>query len=91
MSKVARKLLTPVVAGLIVGLLAQRARASDEMVVYGSVDTYAVKVDPRVFRAEIDSYIRALNAELRATLDRSQAPVAAPKVELASNATQGRG
>ena len=91
MTKVARKLLTPAVAVLVVGLLSQQARASEEMVVYGSVRTYAVKVDPQVFRAEIDSYIRALNTELKATLDRDQKPVEAPKVELASNVTQGRG
>lgn len=91
MSKVARKLLTPVVAGLAVGLLAQQARATEEMVVYGSVGTFAVKVDQQLIRAEIDSYIRALNAELRATLDRDPKPLPAPKVELASSATQGRG
>ena len=84
-------LLTPVVAATVVGLLSQQARASEEMVVYGSARTYAVKVDPQVFRAEIDSYIRALNTELRATLDRDLKPVEAPKVELASNAAQGRG
>jgi hypothetical protein len=91
MSTVARKLLTPVVASMVVGLLAQQARASEEMVVYGSPRAYAVKVDPQVFRAEIDSYIRALNTELRATLDRDLKPVEAPAVELASNAAQGRG
>jgi hypothetical protein len=91
MSKVARKLLTPAVAGLVVGLLAQQARAADEIVVYGSIPAHAVKVDPEVFRAEIDGYIRALNIELKATLGRDQKPVEAPKVEIASNVTQGRG
>ena len=91
MSKVARKLLTPVVASLAVGLLAQQARASEDVVVYGSARTYAVKVDPQVIRAEIDRYIRALNTELKATLDRDTKPVEVPKVELASNETQGRG
>jgi hypothetical protein len=90
MSKVARKLLTPAVAGIVVGLLAQQASASEEMVVYGSARTYAVKVDPQVFRTEIDSYIRALNAELKATLGRDQKPGEARKV-LASNVTPGRG
>jgi hypothetical protein len=91
MSKVARKLRTPAVAaGVIVGLLAQQARASEEMVVHGSVRTYAVKVDPQVFRAEIDGYIRALNTELKTALDRDRKPEA-PKVELASNATADRG
>jgi hypothetical protein len=91
MSKVARKRLTPVVAGIVVGLLAQQANAAEEMVVYGSVRAYAMKVDPQVFRAEIDSYIRALNTELKATLDRDQKPAETPKVELASNVSQGRG
>jgi hypothetical protein len=91
MSKVARKLLTRAVASVIVGLLAQQARASEDMVVYGSARAYAVKVDPQVFRAEIDGYIRALNTELKATLERDRRPADAPKVELASTVSAGRG
>jgi hypothetical protein len=89
MSTVTRKLLAPVVAGLSAGLLAQQASATEEMVVYGSVSSVTVKVEQSVFRAEIDNYIRSLNAELRTTLDQDLKRV--PKLELASNGTRARG
>ena len=84
MSTVTRNRLAPVVAGLMVALLAQQASATEEIVVYGSA-TSVVKVDPAVFRAEIDNYIRTLNSELRTTLDQDLKRMPAPKVELASN------
>ena len=90
MSMVTRNRLAPVVAGLFVGLLAQQASATEEIVVYGQASS-VVKIDPAVFRAEIDNYIRTLNSELRTTLDQSQKPTPAPKVELANNTTPVRG
>jgi len=90
MSTVTRKALAPVVAGLLVGLLAQQASATEEIVVYGSAAS-VVKVDPAVFRAEIDSYIRTLNNELRITLDQDLKRMPAPKLELASNDAPARG
>jgi hypothetical protein len=87
MSTVTRNRLAPIVAGLLVGLLAQQASATEEIVVYAS----AVKVDPAVFRAQIDDYIRTLNSELRTTLDRDLKRMPAPKLELASNTTPTRG
>jgi regulator of sirC expression with transglutaminase-like and TPR domain len=90
MSTVTRNRLAPVVAGLIVSLLAQQASATEEIVVYGSAAS-AVKVDPAVFRAEIDNYIRTLNSELRTTLDQDLKRMSAPKLELASNRTPARG
>jgi hypothetical protein len=90
MSKVTRNRLAAVIAGLSVGLLAQQASATEEIVVYGS--TAAVfKIQPAVFRAEIDNYIRTLNSQLRTTLDQSQNRAPAPKVELATNTTPVRG
>ena len=77
MGKVAYKLSTLAVAGLFAGLLAPPASAAEEMVVYGSTSSQGV------IRAEIANYIRALNAELRATVD--EALKQAPKVELARN------
>jgi hypothetical protein len=44
-----------------------------------------------VFRAEIDSYIRTLNNELRITLDQDLKRMPAPKLELASNNAPARG
>jgi len=90
MSTVTRNRLAPVVAGLFVGLLAQQASATEEIVVYGSPAS-AVKVDPAVFRAEIENYIRTLNSELRITLDQDLKRMPVPKLELASSTTPARG
>jgi hypothetical protein len=88
MSKVTRNRLAAVIAGLSVGLLAQQASATEEIVVYGS--TAAVfKIQPAMFRADIDNYVRTLNSQLRTTLEQNRAP--APKVELANNTTPVRG
>lgn len=90
MSKVTRNRLAGLIAGLSVGLLAQQASATEEIVVYGSASS-VFKIEPAMFRAEIDSYVRTLNSQLRTTLDRSQKRAPAPKVELANNTTPVRG
>jgi len=90
MSTVTRNRLAPVVAGLFVGLLAQRASATEEIVVHGSA-ALAVKVDPAVFHAEIDNYVRTLSGELRTTLGQDLKRMPAPKLELASSTTPTRG
>jgi hypothetical protein len=91
MSTVTHKLLTPVVIGLSAGLLAQQASATEVMVVYGSPATAGYRLEQSVYRAEIDTYIRSLNAEFRITLDRDLKRTLAPKLELASTATRTRG
>ena len=88
MSKVTRNRLAGLIAGLSVGLLAQQASATEEIVVYGSASS-VFKIEPAVFRAEIDSYVRTLNSQLRTTLDQNRTQ--APKVELENNATPVRG
>ena len=90
MGTVSRNLLKSVVAGLLVGLLAQQASATEEIVVYGSAAS-VVKIDPAVFRAEIDIYIHTLNSEIRTTLDRDLKRMSAPKLELASSTAPARG
>ena len=90
MSKVTRNRLAALVAGLSVGLLAQQASATEEIVVYGSASP-VFRVQPAVIRADIDNYVRTLNSQLRATLDRNQNRAPAPKVELANNTTAVRG
>ena len=90
MSKVTRNRLAAVVAGLSVGLLAQQASATEEIVVYGPASA-VFKVQPAVFRAEIDSYVRTLNNQLRTTLEKNRNNAPAPKVELANNTTPVRG
>lgn len=90
MSKVTRNRLAAVIAGLSVGLLAQQASATEEIVVYGSASS-VFKIQPAVFRAEIDDYVRTLNRELRTTLDQNRNRATEPKVELANNTTPVRG
>ena len=90
MSKVTRNRLAGLIAGLSVGLLAQQASATEEIVVYGSASS-VFKIEPAMFRAEIDNYVRTLNSQLRTTLDRSQKRTPVPKVELANNTTPVRG
>jgi hypothetical protein len=90
MSKVTRNRLAAVIAGLSVGLLAQQASATEEIVVYGSASS-VFKIEPAMFRVEIDNYVRALNSQLRITLDQSQKRTPSPKVELANNTTPVRG
>ena len=90
MSKVTRNRLAAVIAGLSVGLLAQQASATEEIVVYGWASS-APKIERAMFRAEIDNYVRALNSQLRTTLDQNQKPTPAPKVELANTRTPVRG
>jgi len=91
MSTVTHKLLTPVVIGLSASLLAQQASATEEMVVYGSAAAAGFRVEQSVFRADIENYIRTVNAELRIALDQDLKRTSTPKLELAGTATRGRG
>jgi hypothetical protein len=91
MSKVTHKLWTPAVAGLFASLLAQQALATEEIVVYGPAAAAGFRVEQSVFRADIENYIRAVNAELRITLDQDLKRMLAPKLELASTPTRARG
>ena len=76
--------------GIAVSLLAQQATATEELVVYGSAPA-VVKRDPRVFRAEVESYIRAVNEQLREALDADLKRALAPKIDVASSELQARG
>jgi len=93
MSKVARTILAPstLAVGLAVSLLADLATAGDQLVAHRAPVVTDFKVDGQVFRSEIDSYIRALNAELRLTLDQDLRRDLAPKLEFASNELRARG
>jgi hypothetical protein len=86
-------MLTPsaLAVGVSVGLLANVAAASEALVVYPTPVVAAVLVDGQVFRSEIDSYIRSLNEQLRATLDKDLRRDLTPKLELASNELRARG
>lgn len=93
MSMVARKISTPrmLAVGLAAGLLAELATASDELVAPPVPVAIDFRVDEQVFRSEIDSYIRALNEQLRTTLDQDLRRALAPKVDFASNELRARG
>jgi hypothetical protein len=90
MSKVTRNRLAAMVAGLSVGLLAQQASATEEIVVYGPASA-VFKIQSAAFRADIDNYVRTLNSQIRTTLDQNRNRTPAPKVELANNTTPVRG
>ena len=76
--------------GLAVSLLAQQATAAEELVVYGPAASVAVKRDQEAFRAEIENFVRALNEQLKQTLDADLKRALAPKLELASAETHTR-
>jgi hypothetical protein len=76
--------------GLAVSLLAQQATATEELVVYGSAPA-VVKVDQQAFRADVENYIRAMNEQLKETLDADLKRALAPKIEVASSTLQARG
>lgn len=81
---------TSLALGLAVGLLAQQATATEEMVVYGSAPA-VVKLDQQAFRAEVESYLREVNAQMKETLEADLKRALAPKVEVASVELQARG
>jgi citrate synthase len=74
--------------GLAVSLLAQQATATEELVVYGSAPA---KAEARAFRAEVESYLRAMHEQLRKTLDADLKRALAPRIEVESSELQARG
>lgn len=87
-----RRLLSPgatLAIGLAAGLLAQQASATDEFVVYG--DAAAVRAAPQAYRAEVESYMRSVGAQIKAAVDANLKRAATPKIEVATNELQARG
>ena len=93
MSMVARKILTPgtLAVGIAASLLAELATAGDELVANPTPVVIDFRVDGQMFRSEIDSYIRALNEQLRTTLDQELRRDLALKLEFASHELRARG
>jgi hypothetical protein len=86
-----RKLLIPgatLVIGLAAGLLAQQASATEELVVYGNAPAVTVR---EAYRAEVESYMRSVSAQIKATLAADRKSATARKIEVASNELQARG
>lgn len=85
---VARKRLTAVAVGLTVGLLAQHAAGAEAPVTVVEQKAPAneeLVVDARLFRIEIDSYVRELDRQIRATLNEELRRELDRQVELARN------
>jgi hypothetical protein len=93
LSMVTRKLSTAALltAGLSVSLLAQHATATEANPAFKQPVLVEVTVSGQQFRADIESYVRALNKEIRDTLDQELKRSLTPKIELASNELRARG
>lgn len=91
---VTRKLAAPsmsLVVGLVAGLAAHQAAASEELVVYGNQAALAITLEQAAIRADIDRYVSALNEELRALLGRDANSVLQPSLVLAGEENHTRG
>jgi hypothetical protein len=89
-----RKFLTPgsaLAVGLAAGLLAQQASATEELVVYGTAATVGVRATPEAYRAEVESYMRSVSEQIKATLDADLKRTATSKIVVATNEMQARG
>ena len=90
-----RKLLSPgatLVVGLAAGLLAQQASATEEFVVYGNAAAaVGVRAAPEAYRAEVESYMRSVGEQIKATVDANLQRAATPKIEVATSELQARG
>ena len=89
-----RKLLNPgatLVIGLAAGLLAQQASATEEIVVYGNAAAIGVRAAPEAYRAEVESYMRSVGEQIKATVDANLKRAATPKLEVATIGLQARG
>ena len=90
-----RRLLSPgatLVVGLAAGLLAQQASATEELVVYGNAaKAVGVRAAPEAYRAEVESYMRSVGEQIKATVGANLKHAATPKLEVATNELQARG
>jgi len=88
---VGRKLLLAVsTAAVSVALLAHEAAGAEVRVEHKTLIAADV-ADAQRFRAEVDSYVRALNEQLKTTLSEDLRRELTPKVVLATNELRIRG
>jgi hypothetical protein len=88
---VAQRRLAAMAVGLSVSLLAQHATGAETQVVRKApLAAELVVVDSRLFRDEIDGYVREHNRQLRTTLNQDLRRELNPKIVLASNELRGR-
>lgn len=79
--------------GLVVsvGLLAQTATATEELVVNGADAAARAQESQALFRSHMKEYVESLNHNLKSTLDKDLKEITAPKLTLALNETGRRG
>ena len=84
---VTRNRMTVTAVGLFVGLLAQHATGAEAPVVVQKAAAAEAEllVDAELFRTEIDSYVRELDRQMRATLNEELRRELARKSEIASD------
>ena len=85
--------LTPgaaLLAGSILGL-ANPAQATEELVVYGAAAQAAAQAEQQQFQTKMQRYLRALNEQLKTTLEEGMRKLPEPKLQLASGETPARG
>lgn len=82
---VTRNRMTVTAVGLFVGLLAQHATGAEAPVVQKTSAATELLVDAELFRTEIDSYVRELDRQMRATLNEELRRELGQKIELASD------
>lgn len=82
---VTRNRMTVTAVGLFVGLLAQHATGAEAPVVQKASAAVELLVDAELFRTEIDSYVRELDRQMRATLNEELRRELGQKIELASD------
>ena len=86
---VARKLLTATAVGLSVSLLAQHATGAEAPAVQKAPVAAELAIDARLFRNEIEGYVRELNRQMRTTLNEELRRELAGKL-IASNELRAR-
>ncbi len=81
--------------GMAIGMAAVLANgpasAAGKPAVYGTRQVLTVEVDREAFRAEIESYIRSINQELKLTLLGDLKALPPPEVQLAAAKNPARG
>lgn len=87
-----RMLNRPVIgllSGLVLGLLACQASATEEIVVYGTMP--AVFTEPAQIKADMHENVEVLNERLKLSIENDLKQLATPKLQLASGETASRG
>jgi hypothetical protein len=87
-----RRRRASLLAGLLVGLLAQHALAADDVVVArGAEAAAAAQAGRESLQAAMSEYVRSINEEMRAMLESSLQRRPEPQLQLAAHENSTRG